>query len=149
MKQRGLTLLEVLLALAILSAIAASGAVIWQQSRRAIESSQINQAASQVLHRWILEHRLHEAATSSSHAEWSWTDTQGGVWTVVREHTTRPAQVLASSKPETAQETGLAIRWIPVSLSYVRDPHKPRVMCYDGLVPAWAGDSTDEEAPPP
>lgn len=112
----GLTLVELLAALIILSAASTAGIRILRHSTGAAADAQRMLAASAVYEHW----RERQLKYPDASLPWSWADTQGTTWTVAAsEH--RPAGTLAAA-PADAQQAiqpapGVQMQWRTITVS--------------------------------
>jgi len=117
MNRPALTLLEVLLALALLTAAAAAGASLMQTSRSAAGGSAERFDAASVLRRWQAEAAAPEASEAeqaTARESWTWTDPKGRTWSLVE--SSIPAAAPDPDPDDSA--TMPTIAWVSIELYF-------------------------------
>lgn len=109
-RQPGLTLIELLAAVVILSAVAAAAARLTQETRAGVQATQLQLDAIAVMERWRLDHPELNGDTGA----WSWTDENDRSWRI----SVSPEPLMT---PPSASETALAIRWLRIEISCARE----------------------------
>jgi len=113
--RRALTLIELLAATAILSAVAAAGAALTTDARLGAASAQRQLAALEALGRWRLR-------DTSRDEPWSWTDDEGAPWRMRVE-----ALPPDAAPPAIEDDPRLVLVWSRLKLVRIDDGHE-RVM---------------------
>lgn len=141
MMRNALTLLEVLLALALLSAATAAGAILMRVSRGEAAGSMVRLEAAGVMRRWQAEAAsvvVAQRPEVQDQRPWSWTDEDGRVWTAI----VSPEQPFETA-PEFESKNSAArpeIRWVILELYCAPTPGRGAELVFRGPVPASADD---------
>jgi len=140
MNRSALTLLEVLLALALLTAATAAGASLMQTSRSAAGGSAQRFDAAGVLRRWQAD--TSRAAADAERVQalepWSWTDPKGRTWSVVETPAPAPAPGTDTGPVRDDDEQLPTIDWVSIELHCAPSPGAGSELVLRALVPAHA-----------
>lgn len=114
--RHGLTLLELLAATVILSAVAAMGATLLRDAREAAGRSAVSMAAARALQRW----RVEERPAGASAEPWSWSDEAGRTWRITMTGGDDPDSS-GSGTGATASMDQLSTSWRTVVVEFTGD----------------------------
>ena len=142
MNRSALTLLEVLLALALLTAATAAGASLMQTSRSAAGGSAQRFDAAGVLRRWQADtsRAAADAEPVQAFEPWAWTDPKGRTWSVVETPAPGPAPAPGTATvPNRGEDEHLpTIDWVSIELYCAPSPGAGSELVLRALVPAHA-----------
>ncbi len=119
--RRGLTLVELLAALVILSAVSAAGVSILRESTAAARRASLLLDAMAVLEQWEQETHAEKASVEST-STWLWTDAAGRHWRVREDQAEGPFAAAASlDGPGEESSAPIELNWREIVVEVALD----------------------------